>query len=147
MCDGTVWNSTKPECLTAPHPPSLSVIVDSVQVENPVVSVGQEVTLTCHGLGGNPPPTVHLYINGEKVGEEGNLSGAFSFRAGQHHDRARISCAAWNSFHQYPVHSRYQVITLKCKYTHLVTLSVSDPCYLPSCPISCLHQGQDFCSP
>jgi len=113
VCDGERWNGTKPECLTASQPPSLSVIVDSVQVENPSVSLGQEVTLICHSLGGNPVPTVAFYMNDQKVGEEGLLSGVYTFTAGQHHDGMRIYCGAWNSFYQYPVHSLYQVITIK----------------------------------
>merc|ERR1719347_1784017 len=113
VCDGESWNGTKPECLTASQPPSLSVIVDSVQVENPSVSLGQEVTLICHSLGGNPVPTVAFYMNDQKVGEEGLLSGVYTFTASQHHDGMRIYCGAWNSFYQYPVHSLYQVITIK----------------------------------
>merc|ERR1719347_843602 len=113
VCDGESWNGTKPQCLTASQPPSLSVIVDSVQVENPSVSLGQEVTLICHSLGGNPVPTVAFYMNDQKVGEEGLLSGVYTFTAGQHHDGMRIYCGAWNSFYQYPVHSLYQVITIK----------------------------------
>jgi len=113
VCDGEVWNTTKPACLAAPYPPSLSVIVDSLQVDNPAVSVGEEVTLVCHGLGGNPAPYVALYINGRRVGEEGLLSSVYTFQAGQHHDGARISCGAWNTFHQDPVYSLYQVLTIK----------------------------------
>merc|ERR1719347_1415039 len=113
VCDGESWNGTKPECLTASQPPSLSVIVGSVQVENPSVSLGQEVTLICHSLGGNPVPTVAFYMNDQKVGEEGLLSGVYTITAGQHHDGMRIYCGAWNSFYQYPVHSLYQVITIK----------------------------------
>ena len=115
VCDGVGWNTTKPACLAAPHPPSLAVIVDSLQVDNPAVSVGEEVTLACHGLGGNPAPTVALYMNGRRVGEEGLFSSAYTFIAGQHHDGARISCGAWNTFHQDTVYSLYQVLTIKCK--------------------------------
>jgi len=113
VCDGEVWNTTKPACLAAPHPPSLAVIVDSLQVDSPAVSVGEEVTLVCHGLGGNPAPTVALYVNGRRVGEEGLLSSVYTFLARQHHDGARISCGAWNTFHQDPVYSLYQVLTIK----------------------------------
>jgi len=113
VCDGVGWNTTKPACLAAPHPPSLAVIVDSLQVDNPAVSVGEEVTLACHGLGGNPAPTVALYMNGRRVGEEGMFSSAYTFIAGQHHDGARISCGAWNTFHQDTVYSLYQVLTIK----------------------------------
>merc|ERR1711892_1411775 len=71
LCDGEAWMGSKPQCLVAPHPPSLSVIIEGVEVENPAVAVGQEVTLACHSLGGNPAPSVAFYLDGEQGGEEG----------------------------------------------------------------------------
>ena len=110
FCDGKEWNGTKPECLVAPHPPSLSVIIGNIQVENPAVSFGQDVT-----LGGNPAPTISFYLNSEKVGEDGNISAVFTFTVGQHHDGMRMSCAARNKVQKYPVSSVYQVLTIKCE--------------------------------
>ena len=115
FCDGKEWNGTKPECLVAPHPPSLSVIIDNIQVENPAVSFGQDVTLACHSLGGNPDPTISFYLNGEKVGEDGHISAVFTFTVGHHHDGMRMSCAARNKVQKYPVSSVYQVLTIKCE--------------------------------
>ena len=117
LCDGEAWMGSKPECLVAPHPPSLSVIIEGVEVENPAVAVGQEVTLACQSLGGNPAPTVAFYLDGEQVGEEEPVSGAFSFRAGQQHDGVRMSCVARNTVQEHPVYSLYQVLAIKCEYT------------------------------
>ena len=117
LCDGEAWMGSKPECLVAPHPPSLSVIIDGVEVENPAVAVGQEVTLACHSLGGNPAPTVAFYLGGEQVGEEESVSGAFTFTAGQQHDGVRMACVARNTVQEHPVYSLYQVLAIKCEYT------------------------------
>ena len=81
------------------------------------MSVGEDVTLACHSLGGNPAPTISFYLNGEKVGEDGNISAVFTFTVGQHHDGLRMSCAARNRVQEYPVSSVYQVLTIKCKYS------------------------------
>ena len=116
LCDGEAWMGSKPECLVAPHPPSLSVIIEGVEVENPAVAVGQEVTLACHSLGGNPAPTVAFFLGGEQVGEEESVSGAFTFTAGQQHDGVRMACVAINTVQEYPVYSLYQVLAIKCEY-------------------------------
>ena len=79
------------------------------------MSVGQDVTLACHSLGGNPAPALSFYLNDEKVGEDGNITAAFTFTVGQHHDGVRMSCAATNRVLKNPVSSLYQVLTLKCK--------------------------------
>merc|ERR1711892_503703 len=113
LCDGEAWMGSKPECLVAPHPPSLSVIIEGVEVENPAVAVGQEVTLACHSLGGNPAPTVAFILDGEQVGEEESVSGAFTFSAGQQHDGVRMVCVARNTVQEHPVYSLYQVLAIK----------------------------------
>ena len=78
------------------------------------MSVGEDVTLACHSLGGNPVPTILFYLNSEK---DGNISAVFTFTVGQHHDGVRMSCAARNRVQEYPVSSVSKVMAIKCKYS------------------------------
>jgi len=113
FCDGKSWSGTSPQCLAAPHPPSLSVIVNSIHMDTPAVSPGDKVTLACHSLAGNPPPALSFYLNDQQVGEEGRVTASFTFTAGLEHDGVRMSCAASNKMVSTPVFSLYKVLTIK----------------------------------
>ena len=83
---------------------------------NPSVAVGESVLVSCQTRGGNPTPSLSLYIGGEIVaksddGEELN----YRLEIKEEHDGAQLQCGALNSMVYEIVPSQMQVIRLKCK--------------------------------
>jgi len=113
-CDGKEWNGTKPECHVPPTEPLFSVLHDQVAVENPLVGAGEEVVLECSSTGGNPAPSLALYVGEEKVAT--SVSGStlqYSLTVQPVHDTVQVYCTAYNTMVHTPVHSTVQVLRLK----------------------------------
>ena len=104
-------------CFTVPPgPPSLSLTVGGVQMENPSLAVGEQVTLTCESGSGNPAPSLALYLGGEQVNSSvAGSTSQYTFTVQTVHDRVHVYCTAHNSMLQYAVQSQVQVLRLKCK--------------------------------
>ena len=132
FCNGTHWNGTKPTCLgkrlahlyiihkmpfiVSPSPPSLSIYIEGTKTENPSVSKGDYVTLSCKSGGGNPGPALTLYLGGEIVGT--SVPGStlqYTFTVQTVHDAVHVYCAANSRRVNQAVHSQSQVIKLRCK--------------------------------
>ena len=102
--------------LVAPFSPSLSIYVEGAKAENPSVSVGQYVTLSCQSGGGNPAPSLTLYLGGEQVGTSVTGSTAqYTFTVHTVHDTVQVYCTAHNRILQDAVQSQVQVLRLKCR--------------------------------
>ena len=108
---------SKPNCLTVPPgPPSFSLTVGSVQMENPSLAVGEQVTLTCESGAGNPAPSLAVYLGEEQVASSvAGSTAQYTFTVQTVHDRVHVYCTAHNSMVQYAVQSQVQVLRLKCK--------------------------------
>ena len=136
-CNGTHWNGTKPSCLgkrrahlyiihnkfciVAPSPPSLAIYIEGTKTENPSVSVGDFVTLSCKSGGGNPGPALTLYLGGEIVGT--SVPGStlqYTFTVQTVHDAVHVYCAASSRMVEQAVHSQVQVIKLRCKEIFII---------------------------
>jgi len=114
FCDGKYWNGTKPECLVPPSPPTFSLTVGGVKMENPSLGVGEEVTINCENEGGNPAPSLALYVGEEQV--VSSMPGGpaqYTFTVQAEHDTVQVYCTADNSMVHHAVHSQVQVIRLK----------------------------------
>ena len=99
-----------------PTEPLFSVLHDQVAVENPLVGAGEEVVLECSSTGGNPAPSLALYVGEEKVAT--SVSGStlqYSLTVQPVHDTVQVYCTAYNTMVHTPVHSTVQVLRLKCK--------------------------------
>jgi len=113
-CDGKEWNGTKPECLVPPTQPLLSVVHGGVGVENPLLGVGEKVVVECSSTGGNPAPSLALYVGEQEVATA--VSGStiqYSLTVQPEHDSVQVYCTAYNTMVHTPVHSTVQVLRLK----------------------------------
>eukprot|EP00092_Neocalanus_flemingeri_P038639 GFUD01042069.1.p1 GENE.GFUD01042069.1~~GFUD01042069.1.p1 ORF type:complete len:990 (-),score=267.58 GFUD01042069.1:133-3102(-) len=114
FCDGKTWNGTKPECLVPPGPPSFSLTVGGVQIENPSVAAGQNISLSCSSGGGNPAPSLALYLGGDRVVSSSPGSPAqYTWTVQPEHDSMQVYCTAHNKMAHTEVTSQVQVIRLK----------------------------------
>merc|ERR1719228_2367490 len=102
-CDGKKWNGTAPECHVPPDTPILSLAVDGSTVENPSVSLGENLSLSCHGEGGNPTPSLALYIGGEIVEQSTDSTIQYSTTVQTVHDSVQVYCTAANTRTSTPV--------------------------------------------
>ena len=85
-------------------------------MENPSLGVGKEVTITCENEGGNPAPSLALYVGEEQV--VSSMPGGpaqYTFTVQAEHDTVQVYCTADNRMVHHAVHSQVQVIRLKCK--------------------------------
>jgi len=115
FCDGKKWNGTRPECLVPPGPPSLYLSVDGAMVQNPSVAPGINVTISCQGGGGNPVPSLALYIGGERVQYSTDSTIQYSTTV---QNSVQVYCTAHNTMVQSPVQSQVQLIRLQYPPTH-----------------------------
>jgi len=114
FCDGKTWNGTKPECLVSPGSPNLSITVGGVEMENPSIAAGQNITLSCQSVGGNPAPSLALYMGREQVGfSEAGSTAQYTLTVQPEHDQVQVYCTAHNRMVQTAVHSEVQVLRLK----------------------------------
>jgi len=132
FCDGKKWNGTKPECLVPPSSPTLSLTVDDVPMENPSLSVGQNLTMSCNSSGGNPAPGLALYLGPDMiVSSSAGSTAQYTLTVQTVHDTVQVYCAAHNRMSHSPVLSPVHLLSLKCN-THPVlsftnTLIIPDP--------------------
>ena len=102
--------------LVPPTQPLLSVVHAGVGVENPLLGVGEEVVVECSTTGGNPAPSLALYVGEQEVAT--TVSGStiqYSLTVQPEHDSVQVYCTAYNTMVHTPVHSTVQVLRLKCK--------------------------------
>ena len=83
---------------------------------NPSVAVGESITVSCQARGGNPAPSLSLYLGGDIVAStEDGLELDYRLEVNEEHDGALLQCGALNSMVHEVVLSQIQIIRLKCK--------------------------------
>ena len=79
------------------------------------VHAGEEVRVICEGAGGNPHPTLTLYLGSEQLAAEGQHTISATFVASPEQDGLVILCQAQNEVMDSPVEEHLQLEVL-CKF-------------------------------
>ena len=96
-------------------PPGAPQLFTSVGL-NPSVAVGESVIVSCQARGGNPAPSLSLYLGGNIVASrEDGQELKYRLEVNEEHDGAQFQCGALNSMVHEIVLSHIQIIRLKCK--------------------------------
>ena len=75
---------------------------------------GEVVTVTCEGQGGNPAPTLTLYLGADQLGDSAEGGISQSFVVGPQHEGMALVCQAVNSVMESPAESTY-LLNVLCK--------------------------------
>ena len=79
------------------------------------IHAGEEVRVSCESQGGNPEPTLSLYLGSEQLGSSATAAISESFVASPEHHEAVLACHAVNSVMDSPVEQSL-LLEVLCKY-------------------------------
>jgi len=100
-CDGSEWSSSPPQCLSPTSRPALSIEVDGNI--SPNIATGDLITAVCNAKGGNPTPTLSLFMDNKPIGNPREGQNLHTFLAQPSDNKATLSCAAINSMMRAPM--------------------------------------------
>ena len=91
--------------------PALSIEVDGNI--SPNIATGDLITAVCNAKGGNPTPTLSLFMDNKPIGNPREGQNLHTFLAQPSDNKATLSCAAINSMMRAPLRAEV-VLNILC---------------------------------